>query len=49
MTSADQYLIERLADARSNKVIFVSHCLLDENVRYLGGAFMPAQRRSPPH
>jgi hypothetical protein len=22
-------------------VVFVSHCLLDENARYLGGAFHP--------
>lgn len=41
MTGPEQPLIERLADARSDRVIFVSHCLLDENVRYLGGAFHP--------
>ena len=28
----------RLSDGRSGRVIFVSHCLLNENVRYLGGA-----------
>lgn len=29
----------RLTDERSKKVAFVSHCVLNENVRYLGGAF----------
>ena len=28
----------QLADARGGRVVFVSHCLLNENVRYLGGA-----------
>jgi predicted secreted protein len=28
----------QLADARGAKVVFLSHCLLNENVRYLGGA-----------
>jgi uncharacterized protein YbbK (DUF523 family) len=32
-------LLERLKDERSKRVIFVSHCLLNENTRYLGGAF----------
>jgi uncharacterized protein YbbK (DUF523 family) len=27
-----------LADQRGRRVVFVSHCLLNENVRYLGGA-----------
>ncbi len=27
-----------LADRRSRRVVFVSHCILNENVRYLGGA-----------
>ena len=31
-------IVERLADARSGRVVFVSHCLLNENVRFLGGA-----------
>jgi predicted secreted protein len=31
-------LIERLDDERSRKVVFLSHCLLNENTRYLGGA-----------
>jgi uncharacterized protein YbbK (DUF523 family) len=34
-----QLLFERLEDERSKRVIFVSHCLLNENTRYLGGAF----------
>jgi uncharacterized protein YbbK (DUF523 family) len=29
----------RLADERGRRVAFVSHCLLNENTRYLGGAF----------
>lgn len=28
-----------LRDERSGRVVFVSHCLLNENTRYLGGAF----------
>lgn len=31
-------LQQRLTDRRSRRVVFVSHCLLNENVRYLGGA-----------
>ena len=34
-------LQQRLADRRSRRVVFVSHCLLNENVRYLGGACRP--------
>ncbi len=34
-------LFEQLIDERSKRVIFVSHCLLNENTRYLGGAFRP--------
>lgn len=30
---------DRLRDERSRRVAFVSHCLLNENVRYPGGAF----------
>jgi predicted secreted protein len=30
-----------LADERSGRVVFVSHCLLNQNVRYLGGATCP--------
>lgn len=31
-------LQEQLADARGGRVVLLSHCLLNENVRYLGGA-----------
>ena len=31
-------LVERLPDARGREVVFLAHCLLDENTRYLGGA-----------
>jgi predicted secreted protein len=34
-------LREQLADARSGRVVFLSHCLLNQNVRYLGGAGRP--------
>lgn len=37
--STRQLLLQRLGDERSKRVIFVSHCLLNENTRYLGGAF----------
>lgn len=30
-----------LTDARSGRVIFLSHCLLNQNTRYLGGAVCP--------
>lgn len=30
-----------LHDERSGRVVFVAHCLLNENTRYLGGAFRP--------
>ena len=39
MRTREARLSRRLADARGGEVVFVSHCLLDENVRYLGGAF----------
>jgi hypothetical protein len=29
-----QLLLERLKDERSRRIIFVSHCLLNENTRY---------------
>lgn len=32
-------LTEKMKDERSRKVIFVAHCILNENTRYLGGAF----------
>lgn len=34
-------LPRRLGDRRSGRVVFLSHCLLNENVRYLGGATRP--------
>ena len=34
-------LRSRLRDERSGRVVFVSHCLLNQNTRYLGGAFRP--------
>jgi predicted secreted protein len=34
-------VIARLPDARSRRVVFLSHCLLNENTRYLGGACVP--------
>lgn len=34
-------LKRRLADRRSGRVILLSHCLLNENTRYLGGACRP--------
>ena len=37
--SRDRLLADRLRDERSRRVAFVSHCLLNENTRYLGGAF----------
>ena len=41
LTAKLAQLQARLADRRSGRVIFVSHCLLNENVRYLGGACYP--------
>ena len=41
MESREAVLSDRLGDARGKQVAFVSHCLLNENVRYLGGAFRP--------
>jgi predicted secreted protein len=32
-------LKERFADERSKKVMFIAHCLINENTRYMGGAF----------
>lgn len=34
-------LQSNLADARSGRVVFISHCLLNQNTRYLGGAVCP--------
>ena len=33
-----EVLVERLRDSRSAEVVFLSHCVLNENTRYLGGA-----------
>lgn len=38
-------LRDRLRDERSGRVVFISHCLLNENTRYLGGAFRPGAVR----
>ena len=34
-------LLDQLHDERSRRVVFVSHCLLNENTRYAGGATRP--------
>jgi predicted secreted protein len=34
-------IINKLDDERSRKIIFLSHCILNENTRYPGGAFTP--------
>ncbi len=39
MNQKVESLKQKLKDERSKKVVFVSHCLLNENTRYLGGAF----------
>lgn len=39
--SALQTILKNLDDERSKRVVFVSHCLLNENTRYLGGAWRP--------
>ena len=36
-----QGLQASMADARSGEVVFMSHCLLNQNTRYLGGAVCP--------
>ena len=37
----NQALQTSMADARSGEVVFISHCLLNQNTRYLGGAVCP--------
>jgi len=32
-------IIDNLKDERGGKVVFVVHCILNENTRYLGGTF----------
>ena len=34
----DRQLLDRLRDERGRRVVLVSHCLLNENTRYAGGA-----------
>ena len=34
-------LLDQLRDERSRRVVLVSHCLLNENTRYAGGAARP--------
>lgn len=41
MTTRLDVLRQALRDERSGRVVFVSHCLLNQNVRYLGGATRP--------
>lgn len=38
LNKAQTTLVQRLQDSRSKKVVFLSHCILNENTRYLGGA-----------
>lgn len=38
LTQTQALLVRRLPDVRSRRVIFLSHCILNENTRYLGGA-----------
>ena len=38
MATRSECLQARLTDRRSKRIVFVSHCLLNENTRYLGGA-----------
>ena len=45
MLSARKARFTRLEDERGKRVVFVSHCLLDENVRYLAGPHRPLMRR----
>jgi predicted secreted protein len=42
MTARLDALTDRLRDERGRRVAFVAHCLLNQNTRYLGGAFRPA-------
>ena len=41
MAMKPEVLRQVLTDERSGRVVFVSHCLLNQNVRYLGGATCP--------
>ena len=37
--------VNRFQDRRNHRVMFLAHCLLNENTRYLGGACHPAMVR----
>lgn len=39
-------LSKQIVDRRSRTVVFVSHCLLNANTRYLGGAVDPSRARA---
>ncbi len=39
MNAKLKVLVNKLKDERSKKILFVAHCILNENTRYLGGAF----------
>ncbi len=42
MKTADpEQLLDKLRDERSRRVVLLSHCLLNENTRYAGGATRP--------
>lgn len=41
MLMKSEVLRRVLSDARSGQVVFVSHCMLNQNVRYQGGATRP--------
>src|SRR5215207_7243130 len=41
MLMKPEVLRRALSDARSGQVVFVSHCMLNQNVRYQGGATRP--------
>lgn len=40
-SDAARLLLDQLRDERSRRVVLVSHCLLNENTRYAGGASRP--------
>jgi uncharacterized protein YbbK (DUF523 family) len=44
--SRAERLSKRIVDRRSRTVVFVSHCLLNPNTRYLGGAPDPSRARA---
>ena len=40
-SDAARLLLDQLRDERNRRVVLVSHCLLNENTRYAGGASRP--------